>query len=99
MRLSIRYVNNVTGEASNLPPPDFRGGILADAMGLGKTLSIIALVASTLREPDRPQKWEGSERSHGDCTSQYRQPTLIVVPLSRKFQATLSRGGEVNAVC
>lgn len=40
------YINNITEDAQIDPPPQFRGGILADHMGLGKTLSMIALIAS-----------------------------------------------------
>ena len=41
-----RYLNTVTGEEQRLPPQNFRGGILGDQMGLGKTLSTIALIAN-----------------------------------------------------
>ncbi|PIA89573.1 putative SWI/SNF-related regulator of chromatin [Cercospora beticola] len=41
-----RYVNNITGEESICRPHDSFGGIIADVMGLGKTLTAIALVAS-----------------------------------------------------
>ena len=50
--LMTRYVNNVTGDSQLHPPPNFRGGILADAMGLGKTLSMIALIASDILRDD-----------------------------------------------
>ena len=30
----VRYINNVTGEWQEESPPIFRGGLLADAMGL-----------------------------------------------------------------
>ena len=33
-RLIERYINNVTGEWQEESPPIFRGGLLADAMGL-----------------------------------------------------------------
>ena len=33
-RLIERYINNVTGEWQEQSPPNFRGGLLADAMGL-----------------------------------------------------------------
>ena len=33
-RLIARYINNVTGEWQEQSPPIFRGGLLADAMGL-----------------------------------------------------------------
>ena len=46
-----RYINTVTGEQQPEPPPDFRGGVIADQMGLGKSLSIIAMIA---RDKDDP---------------------------------------------
>jgi SWI/SNF-related matrix-associated actin-dependent regulator of chromatin subfamily A3 len=42
---SMAYMNVITGHEQTRPPPEFRGGLLADAPGLGKTLSIIALIA------------------------------------------------------
>ena len=41
----VRYWNVETGELSNYHPANIRGGILADAMGLGKSLSILSLLA------------------------------------------------------
>ncbi|KAI0543265.1 SNF2 family N-terminal domain-containing protein [Xylaria digitata] len=35
----------------NEEPPEFRGGVIADTMGLGKTLTMIALVAADLDNP------------------------------------------------
>lgn len=48
-KLIDRHINNITGESQNTSPPNFHGGTLTDAMGLGKTLSTIALIASTLK--------------------------------------------------
>ena len=39
-------MNNITGEESICRPHNSFGGIIADVMGLGKTLTAIALVAS-----------------------------------------------------
>ena len=36
------HMNNITGKSQD-SPPNFRGGILADAMGLGKTLTPLPL--------------------------------------------------------
>ena len=82
MRLIDRYLNLVTGETSKLPPPDFRGGILADAMGLGKTLTVLALLA--FRQAPQPSRsWEDHDWSSPECTSHSSRTTLVVVPLSR----------------
>lgn len=80
-----RYVNNATGESQFCPPPNFRGGILADAMGLGKTLTMLALIASdTLSHAGS----SGIDRVETTCSpSSYPvvKTTLIVVPLSREW--------------
>ena len=39
-----RYVNKITGEAASMPPPLPRGGVLADDMGMGKTVTFAALL-------------------------------------------------------
>lgn len=57
------YHNVITGQAQREPPPETLGGILADMMGLGKTLSILSLIATTVddasdwstRTPIQPQ--------------------------------------------
>ena len=41
----VRYWNVETGGLSNYLPANIRGGILADAMGLGKSLSLLSLLA------------------------------------------------------
>jgi SNF2 family DNA or RNA helicase len=42
------YYNVITGTELSSKPPLMRGGILADMMGLGKTLSMMALIVSSL---------------------------------------------------
>lgn len=84
MWLIDRYLNLVTGETSELSPPDFRGGILADAMGLGKTLTVLALLASTLQAPRTPHIWEDHGLSSPEYTSRSPRTTLVIVPLSRR---------------
>jgi SNF2 family DNA or RNA helicase len=42
------YYNIITGQEERQNPPQVLGGILADMMGLGKTLSILSLVIQTL---------------------------------------------------
>ncbi|RGP62627.1 hypothetical protein FSPOR_9206 [Fusarium sporotrichioides] len=42
---SQEFVNNISGACQYVSPPEFRGGIIADDMGCGKTLSMIALIA------------------------------------------------------
>ncbi|KAI5868628.1 SNF2 family N-terminal domain-containing protein [Durotheca rogersii] len=47
------YYNVITGHSQREPPPETFGGILADMMGLGKTLSILSLVVSSLDEAEQ----------------------------------------------
>ncbi|KAJ6785626.1 hypothetical protein PWT90_00499 [Aphanocladium album] len=42
------YINALSGSGSKEPPPPFCGGVIADPMGLGKTLTMIALAATDL---------------------------------------------------
>lgn len=67
-----RYRNTISGQSQSAAPPDFRGGCLADAMGLGKTLTVLSLIASN-RAP---------VLKVDDGSSQWPRATLIVVPFS-----------------
>ncbi|KAH0560094.1 hypothetical protein GP486_003387 [Trichoglossum hirsutum] len=51
------YTNNITQDTQSDAPLQFRGGILADHMGLGKTLSMISLIAHDF--PERSQCGQG----------------------------------------
>ncbi|KAK4221968.1 SNF2 family N-terminal domain-containing protein [Podospora fimiseda] len=59
------YINNITNETKYTAPPAFRGGLLADRMGLGKSLAVLALIAY-----DKDPSLESS----------VKETTLIVVP-------------------
>ncbi|PMD50139.1 uncharacterized protein K444DRAFT_546687 [Hyaloscypha bicolor E] len=43
------FINRISGAYQTEEPPQFFGGIIADPMGLGKTLSMIALIATDLK--------------------------------------------------
>jgi SNF2 family DNA or RNA helicase len=78
-----RYFNVITGKYENTKPQEVLGGILADMMGLGKTLSILALVASTM---DDARAW--SEMTPPDPKDdevkllRNVKTTLLISPLS-----------------
>lgn len=88
-RLRIRpngqrtYYNVITGQEEHAKPSESLGGILADMMGLGKTLSILSLVVHHL--PDA-EEFAGQEPPvlEEDQTSLVRnsRTTLLVSPLS-----------------
>ncbi|KAK7981864.1 hypothetical protein PG988_004102 [Apiospora saccharicola] len=91
------YYNVITGQMHQQPPPETFGGILADMMGLGKTLSILSLVVSTL---DAAEEWSKSEpvqprppapkKNQGQ--SRFNVPTpepLALTRISRNTRATL----------
>ncbi|MDI1484918.1 MAG: hypothetical protein OHK93_000052 [Ramalina farinacea] len=63
-----RYLNSFTGEISNYNPDFTQGGILADSMGLGKSLSMLALIAGD---------WSDSTQD-----SRQSRKTLLIVPSS-----------------
>ncbi|KAI0298566.1 SNF2 family N-terminal domain-containing protein [Russula brevipes] len=60
------YYNIVTKTPQEAPPVLGRGALCGDSMGLGKTLTMIALILATKNE----------------VSSEYSKSTLIVVPLS-----------------
>ncbi|KAI0743822.1 SNF2 family N-terminal domain-containing protein [Daedaleopsis nitida] len=62
----VHYYNIATKTPQEAPPPLGRGALCADSMGLGKTLTMLALILAT--KSDVP-------RDHSNAT-------LIVVPLS-----------------
>lgn len=49
--LTVResFINRISGASQIEEPPPFFGGIIADPMGLGKTLSMIALIATDFK--------------------------------------------------
>ncbi|KAG5791430.1 hypothetical protein H9Q69_009507 [Fusarium xylarioides] len=69
------FYNTVSGAVQVEQPPQFYGGIVADPMGLGKTLSMIALVASDVRADDiEPSSLPGVDIEVSSAK------TLIIVP-------------------
>ena len=68
--LPVSFINRVSNTSQLDEPPEFRGGIIADPMGLGKTLTMISLVATDLDAEDRDE--EADDPSNGT--------TLVVVP-------------------
>ncbi|GKT76547.1 hypothetical protein ColTof4_08970 [Colletotrichum tofieldiae] len=68
-------------------PPQFYGGIIADPMGLGKTLTMIALVATDLEEEKHESEVRTSSDEYG---GRHTGATLIVIPPPRSWEEQLS---------
>ena len=78
------YYNVITGKEERAKPPEVLGGILADMMGLGKTLSILSLVISTL---PAAVEWAGKKAPPPKTAEELpllrnSKTTLLVSPLS-----------------
>ncbi|KAI0876954.1 SNF2 family N-terminal domain-containing protein [Hypoxylon argillaceum] len=66
------FINLISSSHQSKEPPQFLGGIIADPMGLGKTLTMIALVATDLQRVE----FTNNEIAEDEASS----TTLIVVP-------------------
>lgn len=73
-----RYTNMITEVSQKCPPAECRGGLLADQMGLGKSLTMIALIA--LNASKSTQIFIPYNEGH----LKRLKSTLLVVPYSRK---------------
>jgi SNF2 family DNA or RNA helicase len=73
---SGRYTNLVTENSQRTEPQESRGGLLADQMGLGKSLTMISLIASS------PALSNSSVVFTTQGTICRIKSTLIVVPYS-----------------
>ena len=75
----VKFFNRATGHVQDEPPDQTMGGLLADQMGLGKTLTVIALIASTI---DAAEHWcHNAEKdfAHGRELTNVRC-TLVIAP-------------------
>ena len=68
------YQNLISGMKQMKRPDEFRGGLLIDAPGLGKSLSIIALISSDVEN-------EGQDLQ----AQQSLSTTLLIVPKTRRY--------------
>lgn len=77
------FFNVITGREERSRPPETRGGILADMMGLGKTLSILSLIIGSL---DDALEWSKQSppaaTDTGITLKRNSKTTLLVAPLS-----------------
>ncbi|AEO66984.1 uncharacterized protein THITE_2115624 [Thermothielavioides terrestris NRRL 8126] len=93
----VLYYNVVTNETQKEQPPPTLGGILADMMGLGKTLSVLSLVTKTLDDAERwsrraPVQPKAPERKPPHTLHQFEVPkpaALDLTPVRLNAKATL----------
>jgi SNF2 family DNA or RNA helicase len=80
MLITSRFVHRITKTRSAVRPVEKGGGILADEMGMGKTLSILALVINTVKGG---HEWAENCRQEELAQShihQHSHSTLIIAP-------------------
>lgn len=80
------FLNRIDETYQREEPPPLRGGIIADPMGLGKTLTMIALVAA---ERDSGTG-SGPSNDGGSSTGCIPRSTLIIVPPPRRCPSNVS---------
>ena len=76
------YYNVITGQEESIKPPEVLGGILADMMGLGKTLSILALLVGSMDEAKAWGQQDAPETDREKPLIRNAKTTLLVCPLS-----------------
>ena len=92
------YQHQVTKERSKVHVDERGGGILADQMGLGKSLSMIALIIE--RAPEG-RTWAGSSSMLTDTHDRikaFSRATLVIVSSARKLH-NLERVTHVVDLC
>ncbi|KAL8376886.1 hypothetical protein RB595_007831 [Gaeumannomyces hyphopodioides] len=81
----VRYKHKLTGTEMADPPSDLGGGILADDMGMGKSLSSLALIMRSLKDAEAwaredDYQRQQSNRAKRTCRPRRCKATLILVP-------------------
>lgn len=76
------YYNIITGHEQLEKPREVLGGILADMMGLGKTLNMLALIVGSLREAREFGEQPSPEFDGDNILERNSKATLLVAPLS-----------------
>jgi SNF2-related domain len=104
-RSFLFYVNELLGVATHVPPHPPKpcsGGILADAMGLGKTVMLLALILQSKNDANSGQTSTpavANAKSHGSVPSQSPGTTLVVAKLSLLAQWEEEIRSKTNLTC
>jgi SNF2 family DNA or RNA helicase len=78
------FEHQISEQRQFVPPCISAGGILADVMGLGKTLTMLTAIVHSMDEAFRFTLLS-SEISGDDHIEYSTRATLVVVPSARKF--------------
>lgn len=89
------WFNVITGHEVREKPEPVYGGILADMMGLGKTLSILSLVAATVPEAHNFKIKQLPQDLHQHAVVRNAKGTLIICPTSVLSNWTEQMGTHV----
>lgn len=76
-------MNTISRVCQPQEPPQFYGGIIADPMGLGKTLTMISLIAMDM-EVERDLHPFGEELQ---TVKQHVRATLVIIPPPSKLRS------------
>lgn len=77
-------MHKISGHKYKERPGEMGGGILADEMGMGKSLAILAIIMATLDAADKWAQTKNSEKSPHSRIETYSYGTLVVVPSACK---------------
>jgi SNF2 family DNA or RNA helicase len=81
--ITLRYLHAVTKARNRILASETGGGILADEMGMGKSLSTLALITKTL---DKAYDWVMEKKANPENRNRQKacRATLILVPSASK---------------
>jgi SNF2 family DNA or RNA helicase len=92
---TFRYRHIITKAQQNELPDESGGGILADEMGMGKSLTTLVLIEKTLSDA---LQWAEERKTQSDdmMVKQHCRATLVIVPSHGKWFHTVSQRAEVQ---
>lgn len=87
---SFRYRHVITKAQQNELPDESGGGILADEMGMGKSLTTLVLIEKTLSDA---VKWAEERKTQSDdmMAKRHCRATLVIVPSHGKWFRKVSQ--------
>ena len=87
---AYRFKHKVTGVKCETRALDCRGGLLLDEMGMGKSLSIIALIVHSLKEAEVFRAIQQNNPNQVSGRLRYKA-TLVITPKSSMYSTRIFR--------